>query len=181
MLELNKIYKGNWIELAEQLDDESKGLYMTYTLLYGMRDTLSYLAGIIDGEGYVGIKKSHRLKTCPSPTYHERIQIRMVEEKAINLFKEVFGGNYYKEKPHSTKGKLLYCYQASDLIASKIIKKILPYLLIKKKQAKNVLLLRKNKEQNKHKPRGSPRGNLMDKKILEYREGLYSEGKRLNA
>ena len=60
----------------------------------------AYLAGIMDGEAYIGIKKSHRSHGCINAIYHERIQIRMVDEQAIKLFRETFGGSYYKEKPH---------------------------------------------------------------------------------
>ena len=87
------------------------------------KETVIYLAGLVDGEGYIGIKKTKYARHCPSPTYHERIQVRMVEEKAISLIKQTFGGNYYKETEHSKYSKRpLYCYAISDLIASKACK-----------------------------------------------------------
>jgi len=38
MLQLNKIHNGNWIELAEQLDDESVDLIITSPPYWGLRD-----------------------------------------------------------------------------------------------------------------------------------------------
>jgi hypothetical protein len=149
------------------------------------KETIIYLAGIVDGEGYVGIKKSKYARHCPSPTYHERIQIRMIDEGAIKLFQKIFGGNYYKEKPHCAKGNLLYCYQASDLLASKICKELLPYLLIKKSNAQRILKLRQSKNTIKTSERGGNRGGrqkgngqLMSSNILAYREQLYLDCKR---
>lgn len=152
------------------------------------KETVIYLAGLVDGEGYIGIKKSKYARHCPSPTYHERIQVRMVEEKAISLMKQTFGGNYYKETEHSKYSKRpLYCYAISDLIASKTCKELLPYLLIKKKNAELILRLRKSKQDIKTHERGGNKGGrrkgknrLMSPKILAYRENLYLACKRNN-
>ena len=43
------------------------------------KEKIIYCAGIVDGEGYIAIKKTKYARHCPSPTYHERIQIRMTE------------------------------------------------------------------------------------------------------
>ena len=149
------------------------------------KEKIIYCAGIVDGEGYVAIKKTKYARHCPSPTYHERIQIRMINEEAINLFKEVFGGNYYYEKPHCKNGKPLYCYQASDLIAYKICKRLLPYLIIKKDNAERIMKLRESKYNISKAQRGGNRGGRskgkgypMSQEILDYREKLYQECKR---
>jgi hypothetical protein len=143
------------------------------------KEKIIYCAGIVDGEGYVGIKKSKYARHCPSPTYHERIQIRMVEEGAISFFKELFGGNYYKEKPHTGKGRMLYCYQASDLIAYRICKTLLPFLIIKKKNAELIIQLRKSKDTITKKERGGV-NRFMAKPVVDYRESLYLQCKRNN-
>ena len=114
-----------------------------------MKETdIAYVAGIIDADGYIGVKKSK-----PSPksgrihhSYHERIQVRMVDEPAIKFITDMFGGNYYREKPSAVKGKPLYCYQASDLKAFTILKIVFPYLRIKKHQAGVCFLLRQHKK-----------------------------------
>lgn len=152
------------------------------------KETLAYLAGLLDGEGYVGIKKSLYKRSCPSPTYHERIQIRMIVEEAIKLFQKTFGGNYYKEKPHCNKGKPLYCYQASDLKATNICKILLPYLLIKKRNILLLLKLRDSKNNIKTSERGGNKGGrrkgksrLMSPIVLAYREKLYLACKKNNS
>lgn len=103
---------------------------------------LAYIAGIVDGEGYVGIKKAKLRKDCKNPGYHARLQIRMVDEEAIQFIASTLGGWYYPEKPHAKNGKPLFCYQASDKKAGDILKVLLPYLRVKKGPALNVLELR---------------------------------------
>lgn len=105
---------------------------------------LAYIAGIVDGEGYVGIKKSpaYRCQDRTTPGYHARVQIRMVDEPAIAFLAETLGGWYYKESPHNHGGRLLYCYQASDKQAGDILRMLLPYLRVKRRNAETVLALR---------------------------------------
>jgi len=147
------------------------------------KTTIAYLAGLVDGEGYVGIKKSlngMKHNRQKSPSYHERIQIRMIDEPAIKLFADIFGGNYYKETENSKYSKRpLYCYQISDLSAAKTLKILLPYLIIKKKQASLCLKLRKNKESKLAQKRGN--GHSMSLKSLEYRDNLWKQIKIIHS
>lgn len=106
---------------------------------------LAYIAGLIDGEGYIGVKKSqpyHRLTGRVNPGYHARLQIRMVDEAAIKFIAETMGGWYYTEKPHATKGRPLFCYQSSEAAVERILRLVLPYLRVKRPNADAVLELR---------------------------------------
>ena len=144
-------------------------------------ELLAYLAGLIDGEGYIGIKKTDNRKDCVNAQYHERIQIRMINEKAIKLFKQTFGGSYYHESIHSMYSKKpLYCYQASDKIAADIIQKLIPFLIIKKPQAHLVLELRKSKNDPESRKRGSPAKRVMKPEIIKFREKLYNQIKLIH-
>ncbi len=108
---------------------------------------IAYIAGLIDGEGYIGIKRQiNRANGSVNHAYTERIQIRMVDEQAIAFIASLLGGNYYKEKqPHKNR-RPLYCYQASDRIANTLIKTILPFLKVKREVANTVIQLRPIKE-----------------------------------
>ena len=110
-----------------------------------IKDTdIAYCAGLIDGEGYIGIKKTPAY-TCQerqTPGYIARLQMRMVDEGAIRFMAETFGGWYYKEKTHLAKGRPLYCYQATHRDAERILRIVLPYLRVKQEAAKTVLSLR---------------------------------------
>lgn len=161
-------------------------------------EDLAYIAGIVDGEGYVGIKKSHAYK-CQgrvTPGYHARIQVRMVDEQAIAFLAETLGGWYYKEKPHSSRGRLLYCYQASDLSAENVLHSLLPYLRVKRENAETVLALRalqanatahrtkvvgyRNFPNKYGTPRTVPNLALSDEYVVQC-EAMYQKCKELNA
>lgn len=106
---------------------------------------IAYMAGLVDGEGYIGIKKAkaYKCQGRQTPGYHARIQIRMVDEEAIKFVAINLGGWYYKEKSSCSGGRPLYCFQASDKSAENILKILMPYLRIKKASAKTVIKLRK--------------------------------------
>ena len=139
---------------------------------------LAYLAGIIDGEGYIGIKK-YSGKNCVSPTFHERIIVCMSEKYILDIFKKNFGGSIhiriFKNKIIKTN-KIGYAWEASDKKAANIVKIFLPFLRVKNKQAKIVLKLRKSKEiykRSSHKK--------MAKNILLFREKLYNNIKKIHS
>lgn len=106
--------------------------------------TLAYLAGIVDGEGYIGIKRS-KAYACQgrnTPGYHARIQVRMVTEEAIRLIAETLGGWYYREPAHAARGRPLFCYQVSDAKAEAALRALRPFLRVKAASADTVLALR---------------------------------------
>lgn len=152
---------------------------------------LAYLAGLIDGEAYIGIKKGRR-RDMVSAAYHERVQVRMVDEPAIAFLADTLGGNYYKETPHSAQGRPLYCYQASDLKACQVLEAVLPWLRVKRESALTVLRLRALKAAKRTKVVGEknfpnqygtsrmvPVLAISDENIAE-REVLYLRCKELN-
>jgi hypothetical protein len=103
---------------------------------------IAYIAGILDGEGYIGVKRMTVRKDAANRSYHARIQVRMVDEPAIAFLAETLGGAYYQEKPSATRGRPLYCYSASDASAAAILRTVLPYLRVKRGAADIVLELR---------------------------------------
>lgn len=104
--------------------------------------TIAYLAGLIDGEGYIGIKKVRPGRDRAAPSYHARLQVRMVDEPAIAFLTEACGGRYYEERTAPGKRRSLFCYQASDAKADAILRELLPYLRVKRENALAVLRLR---------------------------------------
>lgn len=145
-----------------------------------METTTAYLAGLIDGEGYIGIKRTTR-RDATSPIYHERIQVRMVHEGAIALLASTLGGNYYRERSHANNGRPLYCWQASDAKAAGIARELLPYLIVKRAAAENLLRLRASKDDPRARLRGGrTQRRLMDPDVLAEREAIYVRAKELN-
>jgi hypothetical protein len=113
-------------------------------------ELIAYLAGIIDGEGYVGIKrtKAYKCQGRKTPGFSARIQVRMVDEEPIRLLAETLGGWYYPEKPHSRQGRPLFCWQLGHAKAEDALRMLLPYLRVKKRQARKLLTLRRLKKRS---------------------------------
>jgi len=110
-------------------------------------ETLAYLAGVMDSDGYFSIKKSTWGKRVKgdrvSTTYHAKIGAKQVEPSpAIYLLKETFGGYLRVEEPSAYRGKRLTAWQCTDAQAESAIKLLRPYLRIKPKQADLLLELR---------------------------------------
>lgn len=101
----------------------------------GVED-LAYLAGIIDGEGTIGIyyhkgRNSYRVKIYVVNTY----------KPLIDWLGSVFGGFVYKR--NHTKWKTRYEWHLGEN-AMELLKSLIPYLKIKKDQAILALGFREN-------------------------------------
>lgn len=159
---------------------------------------LAYIAGLVDGEAYIGIKRTKAYKNLTgriNPSFQERIQVRMVDKEAIEFIADTLGGWYYREKPSSKNGRPLYCYQASDKSAAEILQSLLPYLRVKRAQAEVVLKLRANKElprsettslhkvtcKNRWGQMQEVNRRMLSDETIAHRQSLYERCKELNA
>ncbi len=137
-----------------------------------------YLAGILDGEGYIGISSR---KMGKKRNYVERISVVLSNKggglKVLKCFEGYYGGKIYKKKIYKYKksfntGHKLWVYEASFQKARKILIDLLPYLIIKKQQAELALKCGNNKTVADRK--GVPT------KELKRRYALYLKVKKLN-
>lgn len=107
---------------------------------------LAYLAGVIDSDGTIGIKRSTYAmrvrKDAGQPVYSERVGIKQVEPQAIELLKKTFGGYRGTMRPGTKQSKPLHTWNINSRSAGKAIAELLPYLRIKRRQAENALALR---------------------------------------
>jgi len=97
------------------------------------RITLQYIAGFFDGEGSVGIY--YRQKT--KDRFHLRTQLSQNKDKNIQKMMDYlvdkFGGNLSEQVTLS--GRVKYNWQLNSDTAVSFLRKIEPYLIIKKDQA----------------------------------------------
>ncbi len=112
---------------------------------------LAYLAGAMDSDGWFGLKKStysvRVRKDSTNPTYSERAGLKQVTPQIPHLLKESFGGNLKLREPSCNKNsKSLWTWQATDAQAATACELLLPFLLVKRRQAEVLLELRKSKE-----------------------------------
>ena len=159
------------------------------------RVDLAYLAGVMDSDGYFTIKRStyniRKIKDSHFPKYGEKVGLKQVQPQAIDLLFNNFGGYRRIEKPTAQNGKPLHSVSLTDRKANFFIKSILPFLRIKKKQAKILIDLRKSINEGKQgrseivcnsrwgRPMKTHRA-ITSPEQLKYRESLIKEIKSLN-
>jgi hypothetical protein len=128
---------------------------------------LSYLAGIIDGEGNISIHNYNYAKPRPYERHRVGVAVTNTDSRLMKWLKSNFGGGYYKLGwKVSNRCKDCYRWQISDQAAENILGEILPYLLIKKKRAQLALEFRKTVHYHE---RGS---NILSQKTINLRETM---------
>jgi hypothetical protein len=135
---------------------------------------LAYCAGLIDGEGSIYIKKeTYQSKT--NPKYRIVFKITMTEEPLIDLLSKTFNGTYHLTTGNHLSRKSLYSMHLGDRKAIKAITSLLPYLMLKKKQAELALEFVRTREEFQAK------GNRLSIEQREVYERFYQESRRLNS
>jgi len=114
---------------------------------------LSYIAGCIDSDGFITIKKSNygrRIrKDMFNTTYQSIIGLKQVTPQVPNLLKDTFRGCCCIEKTGGNR-RDLFRFQISNKSATEMAIKIQPYIMIKQQQINCILELHKtNKPQYK--------------------------------
>lgn len=100
--------------------------------------TAAYLAGLIDGEGSIEIRKIKNDSSSNGIYHRPRIRIAVTDRDIIQWLKNSFGGYIYIQRNSNKhiKWKDAYCWVvANQKLVSEIIEKIYPYLRIKKSNA----------------------------------------------
>lgn len=94
--------------------------------------TLAYLAGMIDGDGYISIARS----TAKGKDYFAaQIGIAGTRREPHDLAASLFGGSVYCYRPANPRHRPQFQWQRMGKAAVPVIEAILPYLLIKQDHA----------------------------------------------
>lgn len=98
--------------------------------------TLAYLAGSIDADGFVTVqrtRKNVKANTCgPVIYYFPKVGLTQVTRDVPDLLTQTFGGSVYEYTPKNPKHRHTFTWCGSW----KPLERIMPYLIIKKAQAK---------------------------------------------
>ncbi len=96
----------------------------------------AYIAGIVDGEGYIRISRASNRRN----TYVGRIGITNCDLQLLTWVLSMFGGNIHSKKCYSSRHSKSYewaIHRKCDIRF--LIEAILPYLRIKRRQAELML------------------------------------------
>jgi len=108
-------------------------------------ELLAYAAGIIDGEGWIGMSRAlWKHKKGQSSTYSLRVAVNMVTTKPIGLLHNLFGGTIttVNKGKYSPRNKLQYRWGIAvreDL--ERFLTLLEPRLIVKREQARLGLVL----------------------------------------
>lgn len=98
---------------------------------------MAYIAGLLDGDGSFSLLKESRVSGFK---YFPCIQLSNVFEGMINFLHHNFGGNKKIKSPQGHAKKVQYVWNVRGLDSCKrVLEKIAPYIVLKKKQAEVLL------------------------------------------
>lgn len=143
----------------------------------GKRESLSYIAGFVDGEGCIGIVRRRFEK---NPKWHTRFNPKLTivntNLAVLQMIKETFGGSITQKKQYSEKHNISYALSITDRKAVEAIKSIHKFLIVKVKQADKVL------EFSETYQRYIPgRGKFISEEHYQKRIKCYDDMKKLNS
>lgn len=142
---------------------------------FGDRDKVIYLAGATDGEGSIGITKHKRIERL-TPAYEPRLQVGNTSKEMLDLFVKTFGGKLTPEKRLTQGGKDFYIWSIYGVSMVKALEAMLPFLIVKREQAKLVIALQQRIWKRSERV-GDSKG--VSQSELLAREKLYQQIKKL--
>jgi len=130
-----------------------------------MQTKYIYIAGLLDGEGYLGLGKWNQERYKYKYTYKTRIIIANCNLKLLEWIKNNFGGYISKKKIKKKNWTQGYNLQIGNI--QNWLPKVVPYLVGKKQKA--ILLLEAQELLNQRKKKTNSAGKL----YLERLEEIY--------
>ena len=135
-------------------------------------EQLSYMAGIIDGEGSISVDLQRANGKARKHDYYSlRLCVVNTNKELMDWLVKTFGGSYYAKAKHERR-KECFTYRLFGENLLNVIIACYPYFIIKKPQADLAIEFRKT-------VLGKTCWNI-PQEILDYRHSLYLKSKELN-
>ena len=147
--------------------------------------TASYLAGLIDGEGSLEIRKRKKPECKNGIMYVARIRITLTDKTLIYWLKDSFGG-WISERIGKENHKDSYEWCLNYGSNKKFLDKVFPYLKVKKKHGEILKKFLNTFKKDSYKivknklGYGTGLHKELTDKIVKEREELYQQIKELN-
>jgi len=137
----------------------------------------AYLAGLIDADGCIAIKRTQASKSNQrsTPSYSLQITVNQYDGRLIDWLYGNFGGNVCTCWSR-LRNKNYYRWYITGSKAKYILKRLIPFLRYKKKQAELGIQLQTHIEKGMN---GNSRWKSLSDKEIEIREKIYQESKEL--
>ena len=106
--------------------------------LMDTREELAYLAGLMDADGCLALFK-YPGRNRGRFAVEVFVAIKQTQREALDLLASQFGGLVRLTKPSTPGGKPLYYWKRSGQHAATVAQALLPFLLLKRRQAEIVI------------------------------------------
>ena len=150
------------------------------TNLINISSTLDmvWLAAVVDGEGWIGIRERSKNKGY----YYSLLEITNTNLEFLNKVVSITGmSRIYSKKRKNKKWKDTFRWILEGDRVVDILTQIIPFLIIKRKQAELAILLQNtNKQYGELKRTDGKGGTLLSEREKEYRKSLYLQIRELN-
>lgn len=134
----------------------------------------AYFAGLFDGEGTVFIyhRKSYPYIGCKTKPFIIMVKLSNTNNTVLQMLKSKFGGHIYKHKKPQNR-KQAWTWQCSNQIATRFLRAVLGYLVIKKPEA--ILGIKMQEAIDEYKRSGMNGGKIMPQAETEKRMAIHRE------
>lgn len=131
----------------------------------------AWLAGLIDGEGCLGIWRERRKGNTSGYRYRASVQIANTNRALLDMIASVLPGTIQMKDARVKKGhKPLYQFYLYARCVGPVLERVAPFLVIKKEQARVLMRFRETTE-------NAPVRASQDHEILD---ALYQQNRALN-
>lgn len=133
------------------------------------KNTLSYVAGLFDGEGsiVIAVSKPSEKRQTISPSHWLQVSISMTHQPTIEWLHTNFGGHVTNNGKSESRGARRPCYawRLEGNQAKDFLHKVTPYLICKREQALLAVEFQAKRQGNR---------NRLTDSIVQEREGYRS-------
>lgn len=143
---------------------------------------LAYIAGYFDGEGCVSVWKRRPAYTCISPRHILNIQISSTDKSGLDWINSRFKGKMlYAHNRTKSNSADSWKWLVSAKRAADILRLILPYLKLKRREAELAIQLQDDMQRHLHEPRNHGRRGIAPLSVERqaFRDGLMDQIKSL--
>ena len=144
---------------------------------------IAYMAGIIDGEGSIYIGNFSSNPKTGTKYYQTNIEVTNTDKPLMDWILNMFGGRLYtytaKQLPKNSR-RTVYRWIATGERVTHLAEILLPYLIVKKRQADIMILMRATFKPVTGVIRGIQGIQILDADLLALRQTYFEEMRSLH-
>src|SRR6266567_511172 len=139
---------------------------------------LEYLAGFVDGEGYLGLARIRRRRR--SPEYCLRLSIYNTNRTVLEAIQQTTGGTMSAVSQRRAAWKSSYALIWTNASAARVIRKIKPFLLVKSRQCEALLAFHQHVRAGRRSRDQAGRLLPLPQREIQSRQAFYNRVKVMN-